>query len=68
MFTTNTHQIGYEIFYIQKLTENILIFDKLNLVIEPGAKVALVGSSGSGKTSLVALLERFYNEILNLTL
>lgn len=36
------------------------IFDELNLVIPAGKKIAVVGGSGSGKSSMVRLLYRFY--------
>ncbi|MBA2279216.1 ABC transporter ATP-binding protein [Candidatus Saccharibacteria bacterium] len=35
------------------------IFEHLNLRIKPGEKVGLVGHSGSGKSSLVRVLQRF---------
>ena len=35
------------------------LFDNLNLVINPGEKIGLVGHSGSGKTSFTRLLMRF---------
>ena len=42
---------------------NVPILDDFNLTIEPGQTIALVGSSGSGKSTIVGLLERFYSPI-----
>lgn len=42
-------------------TRDISIFRGVNLTIEKGQYAALVGASGSGKTSVVSLLERFYD-------
>ncbi len=37
------------------------ILDGINLVIKPGEKIAFVGRSGAGKTTLTKLLLRFYD-------
>ncbi len=37
------------------------VLDRFNLAIRPGEKVALVGSSGAGKTTITRLLLRFYD-------
>ncbi|KAI1846849.1 hypothetical protein JX266_007070 [Neoarthrinium moseri] len=42
-------------------TRDVSIFKGVNLTIEKGQFAALVGASGCGKTSIVSLLERFYD-------
>ena len=37
------------------------IIDELTLQVKPGEKIALVGSSGAGKSTIVKLLYRFYD-------
>ncbi|KAL6008397.1 (ABC) transporter [Asimina triloba] len=40
---------------------DVPIFDRLNLDIPSGKIVALVGGSGSGKSTVISLIERFYD-------
>ena len=37
------------------------VLDNFNLSVKPGEKIAIVGHSGSGKTTIVKLLYRFYD-------
>ncbi|KAJ3042711.1 GTPase-activating protein [Rhizophlyctis rosea] len=39
----------------------VVILHDMTLTIEPGTTCALVGSSGSGKSTIIQLLERFYD-------
>ncbi|GAB2216531.1 hypothetical protein Drorol1_Dr00024306 [Drosera rotundifolia] len=43
---------------------DVLVFKDLNLRIRAGQSQALVGASGSGKSSVISLIERFYDPIV----
>ncbi|KKY13215.1 putative abc transporter [Diplodia seriata] len=42
-------------------TRDVLVFDGLSITVESGQYAALVGASGCGKTTIISLLERFYD-------
>lgn len=42
---------------------DVVIFDKFSLDIPSGKIVALVGGSGSGKSTVISLIERFYEPL-----
>jgi len=42
---------------------NVTVLHKMDLEVETGKMVALVGESGSGKSTIVGLVERFYDAL-----
>lgn len=46
-------------FYYPSRTDQ-MVLKNFSLVIKPGETIAIVGSSGSGKSTIANLLERFY--------
>ena len=40
---------------------DVRVLDSVSLTVDPGSVLALCGPSGSGKSSVIALLERFYD-------
>lgn len=55
-------EIQYEhINFAYPARRDVTIFEDLSLEVKPGQKVALVGQSGSGKSTIVSLLLRFYD-------
>ena len=41
--------------------EIMLVLHDINLYAEPGQKVAFVGATGAGKTTITNLINRFYD-------
>jgi ABC-type multidrug transport system fused ATPase/permease subunit len=56
--TLNGDIIFYNVDF--KYRDNTWVFRNLNLKIKKGEKLAIVGQTGAGKTSLISLLPRFY--------
>lgn len=54
-------EIKFEnVFFAYPTRPNYVVLKDFNLTLRPGETVALVGASGSGKSTVAALLERFY--------
>ncbi|KAM7280163.1 hypothetical protein ACFE04_007297 [Oxalis oulophora] len=53
----------YEVDFVYPARPNVAIFTNFSLNIEAGKSTALVGRSGSGKSTIIGLIERFYDPI-----
>ncbi|KAH7858063.1 hypothetical protein Vadar_019616 [Vaccinium darrowii] len=54
------------VFFYYPSRPDEMIFKSLNLKIDAGKTVALIGNSGSGKSTIIGLIERFYDPIRGL--
>ena len=58
---TGSHRITFQ--NVSFKYDRDLVLRNINLAVEPGEIIALVGMSGGGKTTLVNLIPRFYDPI-----
>ena len=54
-------EVGYEGVTFRYGPELPLVLDGIDLTVAPGERVALVGSSGAGKSTMASLIPRFYD-------
>ncbi|MCF6463494.1 ABC transporter ATP-binding protein [Clostridium sp. Cult1] len=54
-------QIEFEHVYFKYYSNSKYVLEDINFAINPGETLAIIGSTGSGKTSLVNLIPRFYD-------
>ncbi|KAM3361924.1 hypothetical protein P3S68_016778 [Capsicum galapagoense] len=50
-----------DVYFSYPARQDVQIFSGFSLVVPSGKTVALVGQSGSGKSTIISLLERFYD-------
>ncbi|KAL8137374.1 hypothetical protein V2J09_003375 [Rumex salicifolius] len=57
------HVTLHEVDFAYPARPDVVIFKGFTLNIQPGKSTALVGHSGSGKSTIIGLIERFYDPI-----
>ena len=55
------HIVGSGLYFHYPCRPDVKVLRGLNVTVAPGETLALVGSSGSGKSTIVSLIERFYS-------
>ncbi|XP_058768786.1 ABC transporter B family member 15-like [Vicia villosa] len=61
---TLTGQIEFcDVHFAYPARPNVIIFQGFSIKIEAGKSTALVGQSGSGKSTIIGLIERFYDPL-----
>ncbi|PNX87666.1 ABC transporter B family member, partial [Trifolium pratense] len=53
----------HDVHFAYPARPNVMIFQGFSIKIDAGKSTALVGESGSGKSTIVGLIERFYDPI-----
>ncbi|MCD8553177.1 ABC transporter transmembrane domain-containing protein [Seleniivibrio sp.] len=54
-------EIRFDNVFFKYQTGEDIVLNGMNLTVEPGMTVALVGASGAGKSTIAALIPRFYD-------
>lgn len=52
-----------EVHFTYPSRKDSVILQGFNMLVKPGMTVGLVGASGSGKSTIISLLERFYDPV-----
>ncbi|KAJ1380077.1 P-loop containing nucleoside triphosphate hydrolase [Sesbania bispinosa] len=53
----------HDVHFAYPARPNVMIFQGFSIKIDPGKSTALVGQSGSGKSTIIGLIERFYDPL-----
>ena len=59
----NGRIVAKDIHFRYPTRPGVRVLRNFNLTVEPGTHVALVGASGSGKSTIIQLIERFYDPL-----